>query len=95
VPRRQHDAHLLELAKSGVQNQLNDLVHEIRMLFDLFPHVRDSVDSDELPLLFLLKQRSQAALQKPSRASSRTSSTAKGAGPTAPKRTRKKAPKKT
>ena len=46
----------MELAKRGAQAQLNDLVHEIKMLVGLFPHLRDSIDKDELPLAFILKK---------------------------------------
>ncbi len=56
MPRTKKDAHLYELAKRGAQAQLSDLLQEIRLLVDLFPHLRDSIDRDELPLKFILKR---------------------------------------
>ena len=47
---------MFDLAKRGAQAQLSDLMHEVRMLLELFPHLRDSVDADELPIGFLLKK---------------------------------------
>lgn len=74
MPRRKDSPPLLELAKRGVQVQLSDLVHEVKMLFDLFPHLRDSVDPDELPLLFILKQGAQKARRKRTLKASRKAS---------------------
>jgi hypothetical protein len=62
MPRRKSHAHLLEFAKRGAQAQLGDLLHEIKMLVELFPHLRDSLDADELPLSFLLKKGSEKGL---------------------------------
>ena len=56
MPRTKKDAHLYELAKRGAQAQLGDLLQEIRLLVGLFPHLRDSIDRDELPLKFILKR---------------------------------------
>jgi hypothetical protein len=68
VPRPKPYAHLLELTKRGAQAQLNDLLHEVQMLFELFPHLRDSVDSDDLPVNFLLKRGNRSRLlTKPER----------------------------
>jgi len=53
--RKQHP-QLYELAKLGAQARLQDLIHEAKLLIDLFPHLRDSVDRDELPASFLLKR---------------------------------------
>jgi hypothetical protein len=49
-----HPPHLIELAKRGAEIQLRDLMHEIEMLVELFPHLRDSFDKDELPLNFIM-----------------------------------------
>ena len=49
-------AHLYELAKIGAKAQLDDLVQEIKLLVDLFPHLRDSIDTDELPVDFILER---------------------------------------
>ena len=52
---------VLELAKRGAQAQLSDLLHEIKMLVELFPHLRDSVSRDDLPVSFLLKKGARRA----------------------------------
>ena len=53
MPKRQSESQLVELAKRGAQAQLSDLVHEIKLLLNMFPHLKDSVDKDELPIPFL------------------------------------------
>jgi hypothetical protein len=67
VGRTKKDAHLYELAKLGAQAQLRDLLHEAKLLIELFPHLRDSIDQDELPVSFILKKgrdRSEAKTRK-------------------------------
>jgi hypothetical protein len=54
MPRRKQDAHFYELAKRGAEVQLRELVQEAKNLIDLFPHLRDSYDPDELPISFIL-----------------------------------------
>jgi hypothetical protein len=61
MPRLKRDDRLLDLAKRGAQAQLNDLLHEIKLLLGLFPHLRDSIDRDELPISFLLKKGARKA----------------------------------
>jgi hypothetical protein len=53
---RKQNPHLYELAKLGAQARLQDLIHEAKLLIDLFPHLRDSYDPDELPSKFLLRR---------------------------------------
>jgi hypothetical protein len=79
VPRTKKHAHLYELTKRGAQAQLSDLLQEARLLVDLFPHLRDSIDGDELPLNFILKRgRDRAdAKAKTSARTTRTPRTAK------------------
>jgi hypothetical protein len=55
---------IMELAKRGAQAQLEDLLHELDMLLELFPHLQDSFDPDELPVSFLLKRGSQRAKRR-------------------------------
>ena len=74
VAKRKHDPRVLELAKVGAQAQLNDLMHEVRMLLELFPHLRDAFDADELPVRFLLKRGSDRAARKKSARRKKTSS---------------------
>src|SRR5262249_62136808 len=54
-----HPPHLLELAKRGAEARLQDLLYEARLLVNLFPHLRDSFDPDELPVSFLLARGSR------------------------------------
>lgn len=56
MPR--HSSHILELAKRGAQARLLDLMHEAKLLVELFPHLRDSFDKDELPISFILAKGS-------------------------------------
>jgi hypothetical protein len=80
-----HPPHILELAKRGAEVQLRDLVQEIKYLIELFPHLRDSFDDDELPLRFIMARdaaRTSNATTSSPRRSGRTTSAAarKGIG---------------
>jgi hypothetical protein len=52
MPRQ--PSRILELAKRGAEARLRDLVQEATHLINLFPHLRDSFDKDELPLPFIM-----------------------------------------
>lgn len=67
MPRPKRDAQLYELAKRGAEARLHDLVHEARILLDLFPHLRDSFDKDELPVTFILRAGRDRAEGQPRR----------------------------
>ena len=54
--RTKKKAHLYEMAKVGAQAQLRNLLQEAKLLIELFPHLRDSVDRDELPIRFILEK---------------------------------------
>ena len=49
-----HSSHIVELAKRGAEVRLRELMGEAKNLIELFPHLRDSFDKDELPLPFIL-----------------------------------------
>jgi hypothetical protein len=49
-------SRVLELTKRGATVQFRALVDELTLLIDLFPHLRDSYDPDELPVSFILKR---------------------------------------
>jgi hypothetical protein len=69
VVKTKRDAHVYELAKLGAQAQLRDLLQEVKLLIDLFPHLRDSVNADELPINFILeKGRDRAEAKAQTRA---------------------------
>ena len=62
---------IMELAKRGAQAQLEDLFHELDMLLELFPHLEDSFDPDELPVSFLLKRGAHRAKRRAATRSTR------------------------
>jgi hypothetical protein len=68
MPRAKTDPRVTELAKRGAEAQLNDLLHEIDMLLELFPQLKDSFDPDELPVNFLLRRGADRNARKPARA---------------------------
>ena len=63
MPAPKHNAHVYELAKRGAEARLQDLINEIKLLTNLFPDLRKSVDKDELPVSFLLRQGADKALR--------------------------------
>jgi hypothetical protein len=78
MPRRRYDSLLYALARRGAAAQLDDLVQEAKYLMDLFPHLRDSFDTDELPIRFIMAKdsgrvtkRSSAKRRKPRKATAK------------------------
>jgi hypothetical protein len=53
-----HSSHILDLAKRGAEARLQDLAMEAKLLIELFPHLKDSFDRDELPISFIVKRDS-------------------------------------
>jgi hypothetical protein len=72
VSRKKQDAGVLQLTKSAAKVQLSDLLHEIEMLLELFPDLRDSYDPDELPVSFLLRKGARRAAKPAARRKRRT-----------------------
>jgi hypothetical protein len=64
LPKPPHKAHVYELAKRGAELQFKELLHEVKLLVDLFPHLRDSFDKDELPIKFIMARESGALTRK-------------------------------
>jgi hypothetical protein len=64
-----HSSKVLELAKRGAEARLQDLIHEIKLLLEMFPHLQDAFDKDELPISFVIA--SGAARAKGAKASRR------------------------
>jgi hypothetical protein len=56
MPKR--PSHILELAKRGAEARLQDLRQEAKLLLQLFPHLRDAFDKDELPVSFIIAKGS-------------------------------------
>jgi hypothetical protein len=64
-----HSSHIVELAKRGAEARLRELTQEAKYLIELFPHLRDSFDKNELPLSFIIARNSGRLTRKtPSRA---------------------------
>jgi hypothetical protein len=51
-----HSTHILELARRGADARFRELLDEFKMLMVSFPHLRDAIDRDELPVKFLLRK---------------------------------------
>lgn len=51
-----HSSHILELAKRGADARFRELLDELNMLTLSFPHLRDAVDRDDLPVTFILRR---------------------------------------
>lgn len=64
MPKSRRDTRLYELAKLGAEARLSDLLHEIRLLVDLFPHLGDAFDADELPISFIVSSDGRLAAAK-------------------------------
>jgi hypothetical protein len=67
VPTRSRNTQLYQLAKRGAEVQFRDLLHELKLLVNLFPHLRDSFDEDELPVNFIMAKGSGTIARKTSR----------------------------
>ena len=59
-----HSSNILALAKRGAEARFEDLKQEIKLLVDLFPHLRDSFDKDEMPLSFIMAKDSGRLTRK-------------------------------
>ena len=62
-----HSSHILELAKKGAESRFRELLDEAARLLDLFPHLRDAFDKDQLPISFLLERESDRRTAKAGR----------------------------
>ena len=51
-----YPAHILELARRGADARLHELLNELNVLTLSFPHLRDAVDRDDLPVTFILRR---------------------------------------
>ena len=64
-----YPSHILELARRGADARFRELLDELNVLTLSFPHLRDAVDRDDLPVKFILRRgRDKArALDTPKR----------------------------
>jgi hypothetical protein len=51
-----HSSHILELARRGADARFRELIDELNMLTLSFPHLRDAVGRDDLPINFILRR---------------------------------------
>ncbi len=65
MPKSPTPQHILDLAKRGAEARFQELTQELKLLVDLFPHLRDAVDEDELPVSFIIQR--DAASPAPTR----------------------------
>lgn len=65
MAKKGKSSHLYEYAKRGAEFRLRELMLEVELLLKMFPHLRDTVNRDELPLGFLMETRSGALAKKP------------------------------
>jgi hypothetical protein len=64
LAKSKKESLLQEFAKLGAEVRLRDVVNELKALFDLFPDLQDSFDSDELPIPFILKRDARRAANR-------------------------------
>jgi len=60
-----HSSHILELARKGAEARYRELLDEMKMLTISFPHLRDAIDRDELPVNFILRRGRDKAKARP------------------------------
>ncbi len=65
-------SHIEHLVRRGAEVRFHELVDELKNLTAAFPHLRDTISADELPIAFVLKKDAQAAARR--RSSGGTSS---------------------
>ena len=56
-----HSSQILNLARRGAEVRLRELLDELKFLTLSFPHLRDAVDRDDLPVKFLLRRGEEKA----------------------------------
>jgi hypothetical protein len=56
-----HSSQILQLAKRGAEVRLRELLDELKFLTLSFPHLRDAVDRDDLPMEFILRRGQEKA----------------------------------
>jgi hypothetical protein len=56
-----YSSQILQLAKRGAEVRLRELLDELKILTLSFPHLRDAVDRDDLPMEFILRRGQEKA----------------------------------
>lgn len=54
-------SQMVSLAKRGAEVRLREIAREAKILLDLFPHLSDSFDPDELPVQFIIAEGARHA----------------------------------
>ena len=57
-----HSADILKWARRGAEARWHELQAELASLAKAFPHLRDAVDRDELPVSFIIKRGGDRAM---------------------------------
>jgi hypothetical protein len=74
-----HSSQILHLAKRGAEVRFRELLDELKFLTLSFPHLRDAVDRDDLPVKFLLERGEKAGLVQAARSRRKMSAKARKA----------------
>jgi hypothetical protein len=69
-----HSSQILQLARRGAEVRLRELLDELKILTLSFPHLRDAVDRDDLPVEFILRRGEEKAGEVQAARSRRTMS---------------------
>jgi hypothetical protein len=77
APMAKRSSNILELAKRGAELRFRELVDELKQLTSGFPHLRDSISRDELPVNFILRTGRDKAERKAEGAPKRRKMSAK------------------
>ncbi|MGH9141125.1 MAG: hypothetical protein ACRD3J_29155 [Thermoanaerobaculia bacterium] len=62
-----HPSRILELARRGAEVRFGELMDELKLLTLSFPHLRDSVDRNDLPVKFLLRRGGETGARRTTR----------------------------
>ncbi len=62
-----HPSRILELARRGAEARFGELIDELKLLTLSFPHLRDSVDRNDLPVTFLLRRGGEIGARRTTR----------------------------
>jgi hypothetical protein len=69
-----HSSQILQFAKRGAEVRFRELLDELKVLTLSFPHLRDAVDGEDLPVEFILRRGEEKAGEVQAARSRRTMS---------------------
>jgi len=56
-----YSSQILHLARRGAEVRFRELLDELKLLTLSFPHLRDAVDGEDLPVKFILRRGEEKA----------------------------------